>query len=285
MSLRYEILSTVTFHHTYFNSNSYGGFVIVPDTSTLHHLRRLSILFKPTANGCNFLYEVDSNNPRTREELLSEKITLGFSITNNDPDFVNYTEGLPDNIEKAVLFFRNTITETAVANTIGLLHENPFFSVKDLLQNKTPDKNNIHDKEFFSKPFAWMEIRLHKGLEKTLEVNFKGKETLWRYIINSEHLQELTEPAVIHKDTKEAFKGPVWIELPDGKKRMAFESNKLIPLCSKPEKVFQLVENFQPGSAKYKVVLGMLPNPNVKLISLIRSEDIKQQNNFSEIFI
>jgi hypothetical protein len=285
MSLKYEILTTVTFRHTYFNNNSYAGFTIVPDASTLHHLRRLSILFKPTPNGCNLLFEVDSNHPRTREEVLKEAVTFGFSIHNNDPDFVNYTEGLPGNIEKAVLFFRNNTAETAVISDNGLLHENPFFSVKDILQNKSPDKNNIHDKEFFSKPFAWMEIRLHKGLEKSLQVNFKGKETLWRYIINSEHLQELAEPAVIHKDTKEAFKGPVWIVLPDGKKRMAFESNKLIPLCSKPEKVFQLVENFQPGSAKYKVVLGMLPNPNVKLISLIRSEDITQENKFSEIFI
>jgi len=286
MSFRYEILTTVLFSHTYFNNNSYRGFAVVPDTSTMHHLRRLSLLFKSLPNGFSLLYEVDANKERTREEVLKEPLVFGFTINNNDPDFINYTEGLPENIEKAVLYFRNKTGATKTPeNEAGLMHENPFFSVNDILQNRAPDKNNIHDRAFFSKPFGWMEIILHTALEKTLQVNFKGKETVWRYIINSDHLQELTEPAVIHKDTKEAFAGPVWLVLPDGKKRMAFESKNRIPLCSKPEKVFQLVENFQPGSGKYKVVLGVLPNPDVKLISLIQPGDVKQKNIFSEIII
>ena len=286
MSFRYEILTTVSFTHTYFNNNSYQGFAITPDTSTLHHFRRLSILFRPLPNGFSLLYEVDANNTRTREEVLKEQLVFGFAISNNDPDFVNYTEGLPVDIEKAVLYLRNSINEKkATDSEIGMMHENPFFSVNDILHNRSPDKDNIHDREFFAKPFGWMEIRLHAGLEKILQVNFRCKETVWRYIVSSDHLQDLTEPAVIHKDTKEAFSGPVWIILPDGKKRMAFESKKTIPLCSKPEKAFQLVENFQPGSTKYKVVLSVLPNPNVKLISLIQPQDVKQKNIFSEIII
>jgi len=286
MSLSYKILTTVLFRHTYFTNNSYQGFTVVPDTSTMHNFRRLSLLFKRVPNGFSLLYEVDANRERTREEILQEPLVFGFTVNNNDPDFINYTEGLPENIEKAVLYLRNKVDEKRETdNGAGVMHENLFFSVNDILQNRAPDKTNIHDRAFFSKPFGWMEIMLHEGLEKTLAVNFKGKETVWRYIIGSDHLQELTEPAVIHKDTKEAFAGPVWMVLPDGKKRMAFESKNRIPLCNKPEKVFQLVENFQPGSGKYKVVLGVLPNPNVKLISLIQPQDIKQENIFSEIII
>jgi hypothetical protein len=66
---------------------------------------------------------------------------------------------------------------------------------------------------------------------------------------------------------------------------MAFESKNAIQLSSKPEKVFQLVENYQPETGRYKVVLSVLPNPNVKLISSIHTETQNTKNKFSEIFI
>lgn len=285
MEYRYTTLTTVQFRHGFFAGNRYTGFTVEPDAATLHQFKRLSILFKPAVDGFTLLFETGPGLERTRAVVLKEQMKFSFRINNSDPDFLNYTDGLPDNITDVVLFFQNRVPADPAQPGEGRLHENMVFSVKDILHNRLPENSESRDRVFFNKPFGWLEINLHEALEPLLTVSFKGKETLWRYILNSEHLQELTEPAVIHKDTKEAFEGPVWIVLPDGKKRMAFESRQMIPLSSKPEKVFQLVENYQPGSGRYKVVMSVLPNPNVKLISLIRSEKENNENKFSEIFI
>ncbi len=279
MEQRFHILSNVVFRHTYFPDNTYTGFRIQPDANTLHHFKRLSLLFRPRIDGFSIIYETNAGLQRTREDILAEGLTFGFTITNHDPDLLSYTEGLPENMMDAVVYIRNNIQSG------NLLHTQPFISVGDILQNRPPSENNLHDREFFVKPFAWLELSLHAGLAETFYANFKGKETVWRYIINSDHLQDLSQPAVIHKDTKEIFKGPVMIRLPDGKERMSFESNGRIPLCSKPEKVYQLVENYNPASGKYKIVVSVLPNPNVKSISFIPQNNADKQNSFSEIFI
>ncbi len=284
MDYSFHILTTVVFRHTYFANNRYTGFTVEPDAETQHHFKRLSLLFKSQANGFTLLYETGPGLERTREEVLKEGLTFGFVIMNSDKDFLNYTDGLPEDIAQTILYLRNS-TQGNHTDPEGLLHENTVFSVNDILHNQPPDKDNPNNRSFFVKPFAWMQITLHALLEQTLAVNFKGKETVWRYILSSEHLQELSEPAIIHKDTKEAFTGPVPVALPDGNTRMSFESKQKIPLCNKPEKNYQLVENYDAGSGKYKVVLGILPNPDIRLITLINRDNDKKRNIFSEIFI
>lgn len=280
MDYRYHTLTTVRFGHTYFPDKSYRSFTVEPDAETQHHLRRLSILFKPTADGFTLLYETGPGLERERSDVLNEKLVLGFTVVNRDPGLLNYTEGLPEDIASTILYFRNDVSKTT-----GLLHVNTYFDAGETLQNQAPDKENPDNRSFFVKPFGFIRIALHEALEETLGVLFKGRETIWRYILTSEHLQDLSGPAVIHKETRQAFKGPVMIDLPDGTKRMAFESPTRLPLSSRAEKQYQLVENFDPASGRYKVVMSVLPNPDTRHISAIRDPEGRDAAIFSEIFI
>lgn len=282
MDYRYHTLTTVTFRHTYFAGNRYTGFVVEPDAETQHHFKRLSLLFKARPDGFTILYETGPGLERTREKVLEEGLVFGFVINNTDSGFVSYTDFIPVDISRTILHLRNQ-TKPGSGNE-GVMHADNYFTAKDTLQNQPPDEKNPDNRSFFVKPFAWMQIALHKGLEDNLVVNFKGKETVWRYILSSEHLFDLSEPAIIHKDTKEAFKGPVYVHLPTGEKRMAFESLKPLPLSNRSEKTYQLVENFQQGSSRYRVVISVLPNPDIRSISLIKGER-DDENIFSEIFI
>lgn len=281
MDYRYHILTNIRFRHTYFADGLYRGFTAEPDAETRHHLQRLAILFKPVPGGFTLLYETAPGRERNRADVLKENLVLGFVINNTDPGLMNYTEGLPADIADTILYFRNDVQ--AAGN--GLLHKSDYFSEGETLQNKPPDAANPHNRSFFAKPFAWMEIALHPSLEEALHVQFKGRETVWRYILSSPHLQDLADPAVIHKDTKDPFKGPVYIVLPGGEKKMAFESVQRIPLSSRAEKIFQLVENFQPGSSRYKVVMSILPNPDISAISSVQDPEGRDAAVFSEIFI
>ncbi|MES2004832.1 MAG: hypothetical protein V4450_09955 [Bacteroidota bacterium] len=288
MISRYQIVTTVSFRHSYFSDARYTGFSVEPDKATQHTMKRFSLICKVFPDGFSLFYETGPFLQRNRAAVLKESACLRFRIINNDPDFFSYTEGLPENIAESLFFASDkNVLRTDPANDLAILG-NQFFNVEDILQAKIPGLPVFEAEAFFRKPFGFIEINFHPQLPAQFALQFKEKETVWRYILSSDHLQDLTQPAVIHKDTKEAFAGPVWLLLPDGKKRMAFESQKPIPLRNKPEKVFQLVENFEPVSGKCKVVLGVLPNPNIKHFSFIDTEKKQgdgKENNFSEIFI
>lgn len=289
MSFQYQILTRIIFRHTFFPDGRYYGFRLQAEAETLLNMKRLSLVFKQTPDGLILAYETGNGWNRSREDVLREPVTLYFRITNTEEQFLNYTAGLPDQIASCVLYLRNRRNTGTMDTMPGYLHENTEFSVKDILHNRRPEQGDAWDKEFFEKPFGWLEINLYPGLEEELLACFSSKATQWRYILASAYLQDLSDPAVIHKETKKAFKGPIWVQLPDKQRRMAFESTEPIPLSGKPEKSFQLVENFQPETGRYKVVISVLPNPDVRTISRVYSEesegDATNNHKFSEIFI
>ncbi len=277
------------FRHSFFPDGRYLGFRLEPDPETQVQLKRLALVFKQLPDGFLLAFETGTGWNRSREDVLQESIPLYFRINNNDEQFFNYTSQLPDQIDSCVLFLRNRRGTGTMDTLPGYLHENTEFSVKDILHNRRPDQGDPWDRQFFEKPFGWLELNIYPGLEEELRACFISKATQWRYILASPYLQDLSDPAVIHKDTKKPFRGPVWVQLPDKQRRMAFESTEPIPLSGKSEKSFQLVENFQPDTGRYKVVIGVLPNPDIRMISRIHAEETGEEevndHKFSEIFI
>jgi hypothetical protein len=65
---------------------------------------------------------------------------------------------------------------------------------------------------------------------------------------------------------------------------MAFKSKEPISFTQNSQKVFQLVDNYDADSGRYKVVMRALPSANPNYITLV--EDKNTHNlNYSEIFI
>ena len=99
-----------------------------------------------------------------------------------------------------------------------------------------------------------------------------------------EHLQSLNSPAIIDNNGKEPFDGPEYLKF-SGTQGLAFRSKKAISFSETSVQNFQLVENFDIETGRYKVIMRALPKANPELITLIKEENTIANNNYSEIFI
>ena len=87
-----------------------------------------------------------------------------------------------------------------------------------------------------------------------------------------EHLQSLNSPAFIDNNSKEPFDGPEFLRF-SGTQGLAFRSKKAISFSETSVQNFQLVENFDIETGRYKVVMRALPKANPALITLIKDEN------------
>jgi hypothetical protein len=175
-------------------------------------------------------------------------------------------------------FYFENDTSASVADK-GMLHKDRFAGQADI--------RSIHDiaDEYFIKPFGIVCIHIHKELENSFEIAFAGISTYWCYVLTQDYLQELVNPAIIHKETKQVFSGPEPILLPNNKMAMAFFSPEPIPVREYQKACYQLVENYTGSAQRYKVVLPSLPYPNKNHISKLKSVSESKGKNFSYIFI
>ena len=130
-----------------------------------------------------------------------------------------------------------------------------------------------------------IDIRMHKDLENILEISFSSYSTYWCYVLSTDHLQELVNPAIVNKETKEAFTGPELIRLSETQTAPAFFSSKPIPYHERVKNMFQLVEEYNKETLSYKMVWPVLPGPNPKHISSIETTEAYKNKNLSFIFI
>lgn len=274
MASTYNTLTEVLFKHTYFPGEIPVGFTVSPDDATRHLLLRLGLICKISANRIVLYYDAAfAGYPRTREQVLSHADTLVFTIANTDAAFLNYTGNIETgNISKSIFLFSNLVNEELRG---GLTKAN-YVSTDDMVPVEQTGRS------FFSKPFGLLLIRLHKELDSSLVIQFQAKATYWRYVLTSEHLKTLVNPAIVHKETREAFIGPENFLLPDQREAIVFRSAVPVEMTALPNKSFQLLENYEQASGKGRVIIGMMPNPNNNTISSLPGGE---KLNYSEIFL
>jgi hypothetical protein len=277
MKYAYEVLVNISFSHTYFSNKVFAGLVFTPSSSTQLLFLNYGLLFKPNYGGFTIAYDANFNGEkRSREEVVSSIVDCRFTATLMDFNFYNYTAIAEKDISKKVFHFYNAVDDNEVLNKS--LHSEEFVSEYDL--------KNIadFDETFFVKPFAILDLKIAPELLENYSLNFKAKETIWRYILMGEHLQSLNSPAIIDNNGKEPFDGPEYLKF-SGTQGLAFRSKKAISFSETSVQNFQLVENFDIETGRYKVVMRALPKANPALITLIKDENTIANNNYSEIFI
>jgi hypothetical protein len=244
---------------------------VKPTADTERFLLNNGMLFKAKHDGFMIAYESYNNDKvYDREPILTAGGTLTFTVSLNDALFFNYTAIKATNIGTSVFYFHNH--NTAVQSSS--LHSSEYAGVNDVV----PVKDLPY--HFFNKPFALMEIGLNNLHTEDYVIRFMEKSTYWRYLLVSDHLRELHNPAVLNGSV--AFKGPVEIELPGNRSALAFESEIPVSIKQRSEKTFQLVENYDADSNKGKTVIKALPHADINIVSKLSTENIKE---YSEIVI
>lgn len=269
MNIAFGTLFTVVFEHGYFTGSKPECMAVSPDQQSAVNIQRNGLLFKPLKNGFTVLYETNiAGRARTREAVLAQALDLRFSIALSDPYFFNYTDLDQKDMAGSLCYFNNTG---------GAMHTGDYVTCSDVATVKSVNG------ESFVKPFGLIDIRISNGLPEQYSIRFREKATYWRYLVISQHLRDLNNPAVL--GSKGSFKGPETMVLPDKRNALAFVSADPIGIKESGNDTFQLVENYDAAAGKYKVVLKTLPVPDVRAISALQPRDAAAAYGYSEIFI
>jgi hypothetical protein len=240
-------------------------------------MKNNGLLFKPFKDGFRILYESKLGDVyNDRNNITNSETILRFHVKLNDSDFYSYTSDFSKDINVNCCYFHNIVDITPSPFSNSHLHAEEFISEKDVV-NYTTLLEMQHPK-----PFGVLDVKLYENLPKEFSINFSEKKTIWRYIIVSEHLKSLNNPAILSNST--VFVGPKTILLPNNQEAISFESPEEFGVLQTNKTAFQLVEDYDTETLSYKIVLKVLPNPDVKKISLIASKN-NPQKTYSEIFI
>jgi len=273
----FEVLLNVSFNHTYFASKVFAGMVFTPTASTQLLFLNNGLFYKAFPGGFRIVFDSNFNGSiRSREDLISDILECKFIASLTDKSFYNYTNIECVDISKKILHFYNVSADEAKLR--DSVHSGDFVSESDL------KLVSEFTEPYFVKPFAVLDLRLAPGLPESYKISFKAKETIWRYILMSEDLQSLNNPAILDNTGTEPFYGPELLKF-SGISGLAFKSKQAISFTERSAQNFQLVENYDAESGRYKVVMRALPKANPEMISLIESENRLENNNYSEIFI
>ena len=277
MASSFQTLFDVKITHGYFPNEVPTIFSFTADDATRHLLLRLGLVFRSTTSAATVYYDAQfAGTARTREQVLLNEDTLVFNISNPDHSFLNYTGNIDmKDISKSLFLFSNLNKDGATRNGLTgdtLVSSGDMVGVDQM------------DQALFSKPFGQIRIKLHKDMPESFTIKFQTKATYWRYVITSEHLKTLVNPAVVHKETKQAFIGPEDMVLPDQRKAIVFRSAVPVEMTALPNKSFQLLENYEPESGRGRVIVGIMPNPSNSSISYL-PDNGTEKLNYSEIFI
>lgn len=279
MNVSFGTLFTVAFNHNYFAGKQLKKLRVVPFEKTLIECRKLGCLFKQYDDGFVILYDrkfvVDN---RQREDVLKLNKTFRFCVFNEDPLFYNYTDGLAQyRMDGSLLYLTNLWSDK---NSLRL-HKKEFVETGDIINKKIRVVRGIN-----TKPLGIISINFNRIKEENYFVHFNARSTVWRYILATDYLQALEKPAIINKDDNSVFLGPVEITLRNKKKVISFTSKSPIGLSERPNRNFQLVENFTEGNGKFKVVLKQLPNPDINNFSVSDENGVMAEvGKYSEIII
>jgi len=273
----YNILTNITFRHRYFSNQKLECLSVHPSQGAEKTMLNEGLMFKPFIDGFVLLYETSFDQPRARKDALKNGEPLRFYVTLKDSNFFNYTEGGMENLAGSVYAFRNNRANEDALVLADQLHREEFVSKEDVVLCKDLDE------QFFSKPFALLDVYLTENLKTEYTITFKEKQTYWRYILVSDHLKCLKQPAIL--GDQETFKGPFEMRLPDKRNVLYFVSEKPISLSQATLKHFKLVENYENELLAQRVVKRLLPVPDTSTISAFGNANPNDKNYYSEIYI
>jgi hypothetical protein len=284
MDSRMAILTEVHFMHGFFRNGLCPCLSVLPADSSLRDMMGHGLLLKAKPGGFRLLYDTrHAGSLRSRSDVLYQGLAIRCLLHLEDTDFYNYTSPLPIDISRQVLYFCNRPGRP-------FLHTEEQVSGSDLFETTAPCKrpgNKIvlepSARRPFAKPFAIIDLRLYPGLEKNYHIFFQARSTWWNYILVGNHLKELRDPAILHSETKQTFTGPAPIRLPDSRTGLSFISPAPVEVRETSAGTYTLVENFDPATGKYKVVISTLPVPDTRIISRVNT--LNKQTDHSEIFL
>lgn len=271
MDFNYEKLFTVHVEHMYFADFHFSGYKIFPTaaTQTLFHQYDLILKLQPGGFLILFANSFEGSN-RDRESVLKELITLQFTFQISDPSFYNYTGNLPDNIDKRIFWFSNLDEIQQDWRKSDLLHTFEFVSESEM-------KPSPHALNYT----GYIEIKFGVHIQEDLYIRFLNRSTYWRYIFIGENFQKFENLVILDKDNQQLFSGPEIVELPGGRKGIAFTSIEPIALTQRYNKYFQLVVNYDETTSHFEnKLLSNLPVPSPQM-----TPKFDDGNIISEIFI
>lgn len=278
MQLKYKLLTNILFRHKYFSHQRLECLKVQPSQKAMVYLQNNGLIFKPYNDGFTLFYETSEKEEQdTLNNINLLDIQLRFYLTLTDPFFFNYTEIGKIDIASSFFYFTNITLTNLKASTPDVLHQQEFASENDIISDQD------HNEEYFRNPFAVIDINISNKLLTEYKITFKEKQTYWRYILMSEHLRELHNPAILNEHIK--FSGPQKAILPNKSEAIYFESDQPISLFQTQPNQFKLVENYENEISLYRSVIKHLPTPNINLISSIGIASNNMLSNISEIFI
>lgn len=278
MYYSYDILCSVNFLHGYFPDGRIMSFEVKPSAGTAEQMKKAGLLGKSQPGSFSILYDNHyAGRERLKQEVLNSDIVLDFYIINNDPLLFSHTAGLEDYLpNKSCFLFTNETN-----NKDNRLHVKEYAGSEDMYPNGRPVP-----RMGWQQPFGVIRLTLNKITGSNYHISFDVKTTYWQYILVSDESKELQQPAILDKANKIIFSGPSSVILPDETERIAFTSQSRLPLNCKPDVSFRLVENYNAGNGKHKVVLSQLPYPDVRRFSAIGKLKKKESHSdYSYIII
>jgi hypothetical protein len=296
MESRMTELTKVEFNHGYFGSQADTPLSVRPIDSSIRVMTNHGLWWKERPGGFILMYDSrHAGSDRGKDSVLSEGVVLRFVLRLKDPYFFNYTEGPAPEAGRNIYYFHNRPGS-------ALLQADSQVSGGDLFET-VPQGMPVRRKyplgslagRPFDQPFAILRLRLRPWLADIYSIEFKARASKWHYILVGRHLQDLQNPAIIVNNgvPKETFDGPQNVRLRDGRPALSFVSRNPIKLSERPGAMCMLVEGWDDGAGKYKVVMPALPVPDVRVISRAvaagegdgRAADAGGAENFSEILI
>jgi hypothetical protein len=269
-------LFNVSFLHEYFGAAVFDALQAKPDNETDEIIKKNGFLFKPFMNGFSMLYDkYYSGYERSLEAVLGNRLTLSFSLTLADPHFYNYTTGFGADINEFIFLFTNLPGVSCPINKGSCLHRDKYVTSKDL---------TIRNKEETGL-FGRISITINENLQHNYSIRFDQKATYLRYFLVSHFFLALEQPAIIDSSSEQKFSNAAKVTLSNGKNAVCFISENAIKFNNKATSNFNLVEDYDEGTGKYKLVRSGLPLPDVRAVSKALEDDGSVDKIFSDIFL
>ena len=222
-----------------------------------------------------------------------------FVGQNEIVQLINAKVGVPGlNSEKEYHFTDATGKEITLENVKQSSQQPGVFMLsglgQELLlfyeQGEEVKKFYNYPKAVWKKPFGIVEIftgRLfrHYSVKGKIEyaLNFNRRETIWKYFLVSSVYQKFNNLSIINKSKEQIFNPPQKINVDKNPEALVFESKSKIPLSEFSEDSFQLVDNYESGSGKGKIILKNLVKASTD--QLFRDDEKSKETFYSHIYI
>jgi hypothetical protein len=276
MKARFNNLFSVSFLHDYFAATVFDGLQAKPDHETSDTILKNGFIFKPFISGFSILYDsFSSGSQRLLEDVLSNPVTLSFAVTLTDQHFYNYTVDFGADISAFNFLFTNSPGINCPAEKGENLHRDKYVTSKELTMAES------HDAALFGKII----ITIDNNLKQDYYIRFEQKSTHLRYFLVSNYLLALDQPAIIDSSNQQKFSDAAPVTLSNGKSAIVFISEKEIRFSHKSKSAFNLVENYEKETGKYKLVKSGLPLPDVRAVSKALDGNEYAGKFYSDIFL